>query len=181
MSKNTKKEEKKEEKKEKEEKKKKEKDIKKYEYIFTSFVELFNKNGKHTTCKIKFSDDISDLINGYYIYNGNIIEINESKLCEKEIKLFLKNIDGFIENIANIKLDIFYNTWFGISNPESIVPHELEHARRMKSHDMTGAHDDIIYKNEKLTFSQSTNKVLTEVMENSLIIDWLKNIKKNYS
>jgi hypothetical protein len=71
--------------------------------------------------------------------------------------------------------------WFALLNPASVIPHELEHARRNSSHDDSGSvgpHDNIIYKGKEMSFDDVANKVLQEKMNNSLVVNWLSEIKK---
>lgn len=149
----------------------------KYEYIFQSFVDLFeNKNGRkeHITVSIKEIDAFSL---AHYINHSHSIEINDAHIQKDDILFFLKNIDFYLENVTNIRENKFYNEWFALSNPATTIPHELEHARRKNDHS-NGFHESIIYKGTSMTFDKVANQILSETMEKSLIIDWLKMLKR---
>lgn len=147
----------------------------KYEYIFQSFVDLFeNKNGrkKHITVSIKKLDPFTL---AHYINHSHSIEINDIHIQEEDIIFFLDHIDFYLENITNIRENKFYNEWFALSNPATTIPHELEHARRKNDHS-SGVHESVIYKGVSMTFDKVANQILLEAMEKSLIIDWLKSL-----
>jgi hypothetical protein len=150
--------------------------FKKYEYIFQSFVDLFeNKNGRKEKITVSIKK-LHPFTLAHYINSLHSIEINDIHIQEEDIIFFIDHINFYLENITNIRENKFYNKWFALSNPSTIIPHELEHARRKDDHSI-GFHENIIYKGISMTFDKVSNQILKETMEKSLIIDWLKSLK----
>ena len=85
-------------------------------------------------------------------------------------------INNYIKNPGNIREDKFYDFWFGITNPASIMPHELEHARRNTDH-LTGSHDSVTYEGQVMTFDKVATHVLITKNQNGLLVKWLEHLK----
>jgi hypothetical protein len=155
--------------------KKEKSQFEKYEYIFQSFVDLFEeKNGRKTKINVSIKK-LGNFILAHYINLSHSIEINDTHIQEEDIIFFLNHIDFYLENITNIRENKFYNEWFALSNPATTISHELEHARRKNDHS-SGFHESVIYKGVSMTFDKVANQILSETMEKSLIIDWLKSL-----
>jgi hypothetical protein len=146
-------------------------------FIFTKFINLYDE---------KVRNVIIEKMNGnmlaFYKPSTHSIHINKDMIDVAGVDYFLKHIDSYLVNITNIRDDSFYNMWFALLNPATTIPHELEHARRNSSHDSDGGtvgpHDNIIYKGKEMSFDDVANKVLQEKMNNSLVVNWLSEIKK---
>lgn len=148
-------------------------------FIFKTFVNLFDteKNVKNVLLKIDKPGTTAS-----YNKTNRSITINLDYINIKDVNYFISNIRSYLKNITNIRDDKFYNDWFALSNPASTVPHELEHSRRNSSHEdkksKVGSHDSITYKGEMMSFDKVANTILKEKMENSLVQNWLKELKK---
>ena len=169
-------EEKKKKEKEKDKGKEKEKDNK-ILFIFTKFINLYDENVRNVII-----EQMDGNVLAFYLPSDHSIHINKDKINIDDVNYFLKNINSYLVNITNIRDDLFYNKWFALLNPTTVIPHELEHARRNSSHDdnhgAVGPHDNIIYKGEEMSFNNVANKVLQEKIDKSLVTNWLIEIKK---
>jgi hypothetical protein len=161
---------------EEKEKEKKEVDYKTL-FIFTKFINLYDEKVRNVIIK----EMMSNRTLAFYDPRDHSIHINSTFINMDDVTYFLKHINSYLVNITNIRDDSFYNMWFALLNPASVIPHELEHARRNLSHDDSGSvgpHDNIIYKGKEMSFDDVANKVLQEKMNNSLVVNWLSEIKK---
>ena len=145
-------------------------------FIFTKFINLYDEKVRNVIIQKMGGSTLA-----FYNTRDHSIHINSNYIKKDDVTYFLKNINSYLVNITNIRDDSFYNMWFALLNPASVIPHELEHARRNSSHDDSGSvgpHDNIIYKGKEMSFDDVANKVLQEKMNNSLVVNWLSEIKK---
>jgi len=156
---------------------------KKIPLIFSTFIDLFIKGSKPLypvglTSKIKILKNKTAI--AQYVKHLTLIEINIDYIKFNEVDHFLKNINNYIKNIGNIREDKFYDYWFNIGNPATIMPHELEHARRNTDH-ASGVHDSVMYDGKLMTYDQVANHVLTIKNESGLTMNWLMQLKKIFN
>jgi hypothetical protein len=152
---------------------------KKIRLIFSTFIDLFIEGDKPfyppgLTSKIKILKVKTHV--AQYVKHLTLIEINIDKINFNDADHFMKNINNYIKNLGNIREDKFYDFWFGITNPASIIAHELEHARRNTDH-LLGSHDSVTYEGQVMTFDKVANHVLLTKNQNGLLLKWLQQLK----
>jgi hypothetical protein len=152
---------------------------KKMPLIFSTFIDLFIEGGKPfypigLTSKIKILKNKTNI--AQYVEHLNLIEINVDYIKFNEVDHFIKNINNYIKNIGNLREDKFYDYWFNIGNPATVIPHELEHARRNTDH-ASGVHDSVMYEGKLMTYDQVANHILTTKNQAGLTMNWLMQLK----
>lgn len=157
--------------------------------ISQSFVDIFVQMSKKYP-KLKYPDGITvDIVpmpagmQGYYNPARNQIVLGGVlQNIATDIESFAKNITKYIKDNGSLRTNGMYQSIFGYTEPSSTIVHEIEHARRVESHDAVGAHDDIQISLfgepvKKYLFSELSNFIYLKLVGDGLIINWLNAIK----
>lgn len=114
-------------------------------------------------------------------FSKNEIVVNTYHVDPVQLATFMTNIPEYKRSISLLRDDPLYRTYFGISYPASIIPHELEHARRHQKHDQGGVHDDIevaILGKEKkrYTYDEISNELLLYLSSKGLVERFIQSL-----